>query len=186
MRRPLTEIDESALAACGEFLQTHGLKLLCAESMTAGYLSALWSLDFHSGDYFLGSLVCYDDQCKTQLLSVPNRKIEKYCAESAVVTLRMLDGLTRTSISNADVFVSITGLAFKTDNPRQKREVGTVYYAFQYLKEKRIYKKQFSGDASTILIQTCNSIFSDLMIWLPVATTLENPAFHNPAFHVAK
>ncbi|RZF62393.1 CinA family protein [Sphingobacterium corticibacterium] len=169
--KPVMQIDDEALAACGEFLQAHGLKLLCAESMTAGYLSSLWSLEFHSGDYFLGSLVCYDDQCKTQLLAVPKNKIEKYCAESAVITLRMLDGLTRTSITNADVFISITGLAFKTNNPKQKREIGTVYYAFRYQREKRIYKKKFSGDPSAILIQTCNSLFRDLITWLPRVTS---------------
>lgn len=174
MLKSVTQIDEEALAACGEFLQNHGLKLLCAESMTAGYLSSLWSLEFHSGNYFLGSLVCYDDSCKTQLLSVPKRKIEKYCAESAVVTLRMLDGLKKEAIPDADVFVSVTGLAFKTNNPKQKREIGTVYYAFQYKKVKRIYKKLFSGDPSAILIKTCNSIFRDLIAWLPVVTIEEN------------
>ncbi|NGM65282.1 CinA family protein [Sphingobacterium sp. SGR-19] len=173
MIKPVMQIDEGALAACGEFLKAHGLKLLCAESMTAGYLSSLWSLEFHSGDYFLGSLVCYDDQCKTQLLSVPKSKIEKYCAESAVVTLRMLDGLTGESIPKADVLISVTGLAFKTNNPKQKREIGTVYYAFRYKKEKRIYKKQFSGNSGAILIQTCNSIFTDLINWLPMITMVE-------------
>src|SRR5690606_1098346 len=168
-----TQIYGEALAACGEFFQSHGLKLLCAESMTAGYLSSLWSLEFHSGNYFLGSLVCYDDHCKTRLLSVPKRKIEKYCAESAVVTLRMLDGLTKDAIPDADVFISVTGLAFKTKNSKQKREIGTVYYAFQYKKEKRIYKERFSGDPSAILIQTCNSIFTDLTTWLPVVTREE-------------
>ncbi|PRD56905.1 CinA family protein [Sphingobacterium gobiense] len=167
MKAAVMQIDEKVLTACGKFFQTHGLKLLCAESMTAGYLSTLWSLEFNSGDYFLGSLVCYDNQCKTKLLSVSKNKIEKYCAESAVVTLRMLDGLSASSIPGADVFISVTGLAYKTNNPRQKREVGTVYYAFQYRKEKRIYKKQFSGDPSTILMQTCNSIFRDLIAWLP-------------------
>ncbi len=176
MITPVTEIDEKALAACGEFFQNRGLKLLCAESMTAGYLSTLWSLEYHSGDYFLGSLVCYDDQCKTQLLAIPKTKIEKYCAESAVVTLRMLDGLTRGAIPDADVFISVTGLAFKTNNPKQKREIGTVYYAFQYKKEKRIYKKQFSGDPSAILIQTCNSIFTDLITWLSVVAKASKKA----------
>lgn len=161
------QIAEEALAACGKFFKEHGLKLLCAESMTAGYLSTLWSLEFHSGDYYLGSLVCYDNHCKTKLLGVPEHTIEKYCAESAVVTLCMLDGLSRQYIPEATVLLATTGLAFKTKNPTQKRNVGTVYYAFQYKQEKRIYKKQFSGNASAVLIQTCNSIFHDLLTWLP-------------------
>lgn len=166
----MVEIDNEMLAACGKFLHTHGLKLLCGESMTAGFLSTLWSLEFHSGDYFLGSLVCYSDRCKVQLLSVPEQKIEKYCAESAVITLRMLDGLSKKSIPGANVFISVTGLAFKTNNAKQKREIGTVYYAFQYEKEKKIYKKRFSGEPADILIHTCNSLLADLNVWLPIAT----------------
>lgn len=173
--KPLAEIDREALAACGEFFKIHGLKLLCAESMTAGYLSTLWSLEFHSGDYFLGSLVCYDDLCKTKLLSVPSNKIDKYCAESAVVTLRMLDGLVEKSVPTANVFISVTGLAFKTSNAKQKRKIGTVYYAFQYKKEKRIYKKRFTGKPGDILIQACNSLLTDLKAWLPVATKYRCP-----------
>jgi len=166
----MTEINDEMLAACGNFFYTHGLKLLCAESMTAGYLSTLWSLEFHSGDYFLGSLVCYDNYCKTQFLCIPAEKIEKYCAESAVVTLRMLDGLSKKSVPEETVFISVTGLAFKTNNARQKRDIGTVYYAFQYKEEKQIYKKKFDGDPADILIHTCNSLLADLNTWLPTAT----------------
>lgn len=168
--KPVVEIDSETLAACGKFFHTHNLKLLCAESMTAGYLSALWSLEFHSGNYFLGSLICYNDRCKTQLLSVPEQKIEKYCAESAVITLRMLDGLSKKPVPEANVFISVTGLAFKTNNAKQKREIGTVYYAFQYEKEKKIYKKRFVGEPAEIFVHTCNSLLADLNNWLPIAT----------------
>lgn len=166
MTKSVLHIDEEALAACGRFLQRHGIKLLCAESMTAGYLGTLWSLEHHSGDYFLGSMVCYDDHCKTKLLSVPKSKIERHCAESAVVTLCMLDGLATSSMPAADVYISVTGLAFKTNNPKQKRKIGTVYYAFRYKTEKRICKRYFTGEPSAILMQTCNGIFTDLRDWL--------------------
>ncbi|HLS95923.1 nicotinamide-nucleotide amidase [Sphingobacterium allocomposti] len=167
MTAPLqtAHINTEMLDRCGEFLKEHGLKLLCAESMTAGFLGSLWAMEVHSGDYFLGSMVTYDDVAKNYLLSVPPSKIKKYCAESAVVTLRMLDGL-RQRIPEADVLVSITGLAFKSTNEKQRRPVGTVYYAFQYHQEKVIYRKAFSGDAGGIFIATCNAVLDDLYGWL--------------------
>ncbi|WP_093363199.1 CinA family protein [Sphingobacterium wenxiniae] len=161
----MRQIHTKILDDCGQFLRSNGLKLLCAESMTAGYLSSIWALEVHSGDYFLGSLICYDDSMKTQFLVVPQQKIEKYCAESAVVTLRMLDGLSKLAKLNT-VFISITGLAFESSNPQQTRPIGTVYYAFQYQQQKKIFKRQFGGEASDILIDCCNNLLKDLYDWL--------------------
>ena len=167
------QVDQETLAYCGQLLQKYKLKLICAESMTAGYLSFLWSLECRSGDYFLGSLICYDNVCKTTLLAVPSCKIQKYTAESAVVTLRMLDGLNGENIPQADVRIAITGLAFKTKNPKQAREIGTVYYAFQYKNKKHLFKRKFSGSPERIVAQTCNSIFKDLLAWLPKFASLD-------------
>ncbi len=158
-------IDEQLLRVCGNLLQQHRLRLLCAESMTAGYLSSLWGMEINSGNYFLGSIVCYHTAVKTGVLGVPAAKINKYCAESAVVTLRMLDGL-RKLVVDAEVYVSITGLAFKTENAKQLRSIGTVYYAFHYAAQTTIFKRHFTGDAATIFIATCNALLHDLYHWL--------------------
>ena len=63
------KIDEPAMHRCGEYLAERGLKLMCAESMTAGFLSSTWALEVCSGNYYLGSIVCYDDSIKKNLLS---------------------------------------------------------------------------------------------------------------------
>jgi len=160
-----TWIDEQALHRCGQLLNTQGWTLVCAESMTAGFLSSICAMEVNSGDYFLGSIVCYDDRVKRDLLQVPAAKLEKYCSESAVATLRLLDGL-RTLVPQATVHVSITGLAYKTSNPKQKRPVGTVYYAIAFQDHKVIFKKKFEGEAADILILACNSLIDDLYQWL--------------------
>lgn len=158
-------IDEQALRYCGRLLTSKGWKLACVESMTAGFLSSVYAMEIHSGSYFLGSVVCYEDCIKERLLGVSPAKLDKYCAESAVATLRILDGI-KTLMPEAQVHVSVTGLAYETKNPRQKRPIGTVYYAFALGSSKVIFKRKFSGNAAEILIATCNSLIADLGQWL--------------------
>ncbi|MFD2965953.1 CinA family protein [Sphingobacterium bambusae] len=166
------QIDEQALRNCADLFCVHGIRLMCAESMTAGFLSSLWAMESQSSRYFLGSLICYSDTVKTKLLQVPSIKIWKFCAESAVVTLRLLDGL-RKYASFANLYVSVTGLAYKSSNGRQKRPIGTVYYAFAYRDELKIFKRQFAGSSAQIFIATCNALLSDLHNWLLAVLRLE-------------
>lgn len=158
------KINEKTLFQCGDFLAKHKLKLVCAESMTAGFLSSTWALEVSSGDYYLGSFVCYDNEMKEKILQVPSSLIEKYTAESAEVTLALLSGLEKL-VPQADVYISITGLAFESGNPKQSRPIGTVYYAFSYEGKQEIFERQFNGYAGQIIISTSNSIFKDLYQW---------------------
>ncbi|ERJ57284.1 CinA family protein [Sphingobacterium paucimobilis] len=159
------QINEQILRHCGKLLVSNDLKLSCVESMSSGFLSAVIAMEVNSGDYYLGSVVCYDNIVKEKLLGVSTSKINKYCAESAVVTLRILDGLSKL-MPQKSVYVSVTGLAYETDNPKQRRPIGTVYYAFALGDEKVIFKKKFSGTAAEIILATCNSLLSDLRQWL--------------------
>lgn len=159
------KIDERALFRLGSLLSDNNLKLACAESMTAGFLSSTFALEVSSGNYYLGSVVCYDDAMKERLLNVSPSVIADYTAESPEVTLAMLHGL-ETVVPQADIYVTITGLAFDSPNPKQYRPVGRVYYAFGYNGILHIVEKQFKGNAGQVIIATCNSIFADLYAWL--------------------
>ena len=159
------KIDERILFQCGDFLSQNNLKLICAESMTAGFLSSTWALEVSSGNYHLGSIVCYDNEIKENLLNVSPHLIEEHTAESAEVTLAMLLGLIKL-VPHADVHVAITGLAFESPNPKQTRPVGRVYYAFSYNGMQTVIERQFKGNAGQIIIATCNNIFTDLYEWL--------------------
>jgi nicotinamide-nucleotide amidase len=158
-------IDERALFRLGSLLSHNNWKLACAESMTAGFLSSTFALEVSSGDYYLGSVVCYDDAMKQRVLQIVPSLIEVYTAESQEVTLAMLQGL-QALVPQADVYLTITGLAFDSPNPKQYRPVGCVYYAFGYKGIQHVVEKQFKGNAGQIIIATCNSIVTDLYTWL--------------------
>lgn len=159
------KIDEAAMHRCGEYLAERGLKLMCAESMTAGFLSSTWALEVCSGNYYLGSIVCYDDSIKKNLLGIPQSILDAHTAESIETTLALVEGLEKL-VADADVYVAVTGLAFDSPNPNQHRPVGTVYYVFSYRGKRKVYEKHFEGNAGAILIQTCNSIYADLYKWI--------------------
>lgn len=159
------KIDEPALHRCGEYLAGRGLKLMCAESMTAGFLSSTWGLEVCSGKYYLGSIVCYDDSLKKNLLNVPQNILDTHTAESIETTVALVEGLENL-VPGADVYVAVTGLAFDSPNPNQNRPVGTVYYIFSYKGKRKVFEKHFDGNAGAILIQTCNSIYADLYTWI--------------------
>ena len=158
-------INERSLFRLGSWLSGNKLKLVCAESMTTGFLSSTFGLEVCSGDYYLGSVVCYDNEMKERLLDISPSVIEMHTAESQEVTLAMLRGL-QNLVPYSDVYLSITGLAFDSSNPKQNRPIGRVYYAFSYKGNQHVVEKQFKGNAGQIIIATCNSIFSDLYSWL--------------------
>lgn len=170
MRRK--RIDKKALFRVGSLLAQRNLKLVCAESMTAGFLSSTFALEVNSGNYYLGSIACYDDLMKQNLLDVSPSLLSTHTSESEEVTLAMLQGL-QSLIPHADVYISITGLAFESPNPNQWRPIGCVYYAIYYKNNTHLFEKQFNGNAGQILIATCNSIFYDLYRLLNTAEKIE-------------
>lgn len=159
------EINEQQLSLLGKLCSSYKLKLIISESMTAGFLSSTFAMACNSGEYFLGGIVNYDAQLKQSVMKVPKTLIDEHTAESAIVTSRLLDGLVEL-VPYADVFVSVTGLAFRSDNPQQSREVGTVYFAFQYLGQQQQFTRHFQGTSAEIIIQTCNAIYASLYQWL--------------------
>src|SRR5690606_17304354 len=57
-------IDERSLFRLGSWLSDNKLKLVCSESMTTGFLSSTFGLEVCSGDYYLCSVVCYENERK--------------------------------------------------------------------------------------------------------------------------
>jgi nicotinamide-nucleotide amidase len=146
------------------FLKNRSMKLIFAESMTAGSLCAEIMYAPQSGDYLLGSLVCFDAAMKTRLLDVSPALIQRFSAESKEVTQAMLEGLMQRY--QTDVGVAITGLAYPSLDPRQQSPIGTVYYAFAYKDHRILHKMHFSGEAEEIVAQTGQALFRDLLQWL--------------------
>ena len=100
------------------------LKLSVAESCTGGLLaSSITSVSGASKIFNLG-LITYSNQAKIKILNINKNIIKKYGAVSHECCYAMVKNLSK--ISNANINVSITGIAGPKGGTKQK-PVGLVY-----------------------------------------------------------
>lgn len=153
-------IKSNKLDFCGKFLSEHKLKLVLAESMTAGYLSSVVSLENHAGDYFLGSVVSYHDDMKRMALQINPLIIQQYGGVSFEVTAEMIAGLTRNFQS--DIRIANTGFAYECSETTIENPVGTVYIHLQFGDYELVQRCNFHGDPQKIINDTCLQVIEML------------------------
>ena len=105
-------------------LKKRKLKISCVESCTGGMLaSTITSISGASKVFNLG-LVTYSNQAKIKILKVNKNIIKKHGAVSHQCCISMVNNLSK--ISNANINISITGIAGPKGGTKQK-PVGLVY-----------------------------------------------------------
>ena len=113
------------------------LKLSFAESCTGGLLaSTITSISGASKVFNLG-LVTYSNQAKIKILKVNKNIIKKNGAVSHQCCISMVNNLSK--ISNANINISITGIAGPKGGTKQK-PVGLVYIGIKKGSKIKIYK----------------------------------------------
>ena len=118
------ETDLAALRL--ERARRDGWTLGTAESCTGGLVGARLTEIPGSSDVFMGSVVCYANRLKTELLEVPPELIEAHGAVSEPVARAMAEGACRRL--GVDLAVAVTGIAGPGGGTPEK-PVGTVWYA---------------------------------------------------------
>ena len=102
-----------------------GKMLASAESCTGGLIGAALTDISGASAVFDRGFITYTNEAKAELLAVPVTLIEEHGAVSAPVALAMAHGAV--AASNADVAVSVTGIAGPTGGTTDK-PVGLVYF----------------------------------------------------------
>ncbi|MDR1411176.1 MAG: nicotinamide-nucleotide amidohydrolase family protein [Spirochaetaceae bacterium] len=103
-----------------------GLRVVLAESCTAGLASNLLAETSGASGVLWGSYVTYTPEAKQAMLGLENGVLEKYGAVSRETALAMAEGALRAS--GADIAASVTGLAGPGGDGSDK-PVGTVFIA---------------------------------------------------------
>ncbi|EFK59842.1 CinA family protein [Sphingobacterium spiritivorum] len=165
------DINSDKLNFCGDYFSKKNLKLILAESMTAGFISSVISLEINSGDYFLGSIVCYHDDMKISSLGVDPELIKKAGAVSEEVTHALLNGLR--DRYDAHIAVAVTGYAFEDKAISDENPVGTVFLQIQYQNSFINKKCLFTGEAHDIITATANEIIENLYEMVLLSETQE-------------
>ena len=108
-----------------------------AESCTGGLLSHKLTGIGGSSKYFIGSIVCYDNNIKKSELNVSQKNLDKYGAVSEKVVKDMAKNIRNKF--NSSIGVATSGIAGPTGGTKNK-PVGTVFIAYSDSK-KTISKK---------------------------------------------
>ena len=116
----------------GQLLGERKLKIAFAESCTGGQISSSVVAVPGSSDYFLGSVVSYDNLIKQSILGVSASTLDDYGAVSEQTATAMALGVKK--ITGADISISATGIAGPAGGSTEK-PVGTVYIGLAYLDE---------------------------------------------------
>ena len=118
------------------------LKISFAESCTGGLLaSTITSVSGTSKIFNLG-LITYSNQAKIKILKVNKNIIKKYGAVSHECCSAMVKNLSK--ISNANINVSITGIAGPKGGTKEK-PVGLVYIGVKKGNKMQVNKCLFKG-----------------------------------------
>jgi nicotinamide-nucleotide amidase len=123
-------------------------KITTAESCTGGLVSSCLTAIPGSSSVFECGYVTYSNEAKSQMLGVPRDAIAQFGAVSDVTAAAMAEGAL--AQSNADIAVSITGIA-GPDGGTKEKPVGLVYLAVaQRSKDAQVKRYVFAGTRNDI------------------------------------
>lgn len=122
----------------GQSLLGKGITLGLAESCTGGYISHKMTQVIGSSQYMMGSIVCYNEQVKTDVLGVSGRTIKKHGVVSEETAVEMAQRARE--VLNCDCALSVTGL-LSPGGDDDKVPVGTVWMAVA--DKDRVHSKKF-------------------------------------------
>ena len=143
----------------GKSLREQGLKLALAESCTGGLLSSMITDVAGSSDYFLGSVVAYDNGVKQTELGVKATTLKKYGAVSKETVLEMARGVRKRL--QADISAAITGIAGPGGGSHEK-PVGFVFIAVSKGRTTEVQRFVFKGGRKSIKKQSAEAALSML------------------------
>ena len=136
------------------------LTLSFAESCTGGLLQEIVTSNSGASQYFLGGVVSYSNQVKTDVLKVSSKLISEFGAVSEQTAQSMMKGLKK--LLRADVSVSITGIAGPEGGTKDK-PVGTIFVTIGYKNFAKTYNYNFTGNRHDIRYKTALNVLLELI-----------------------
>jgi nicotinamide-nucleotide amidase len=120
--------------------------LATAESCTGGRIGALLTSVHGASDVFLGSMICYSNQVKRELLQIPQQMLEQYGAVSEQVAARLAENVSQ--MFGATFGLSVTGVA--GPSMLEDQPVGLVYIGISHAGQSTVQTLRLAGDRESI------------------------------------
>lgn len=135
------------------------ITVACAESCTAGQISARLGDVSGVSEIFSEGYVTYSNEAKEKNLGVSHDALENFGAVSEVVARQMAEGVCR--VSGARLGLSATGIAGPTGGTEDK-PVGLVFMGVCLDGVTTVVKKVFSGDRAQVRAKTVEAVFAEV------------------------
>jgi nicotinamide-nucleotide amidase len=129
------------------FLQMRSATLSVAESCTGGLVAERLTSVSGSSRYFVGGVVAYSNELKSQLADVPQDLLDVYGAVSAQVAQALAEGIRQRC--GTTLGLGITGVAGPTGGTAEK-PVGLVFHALASDSGTEVVKRSFPGDRARV------------------------------------
>jgi nicotinamide-nucleotide amidase len=149
----IVEEDKPVQELIGELLKNKSLTLGTAESCTGGRIASLITSMPGSSDYFVGSVVCYANHVKEQMLGVQKDVLEREGAVSKEVVEQMALGTL--NALECDCSVATSGIAGPGGGTTEK-PVGTVWIAAAYKDKVRSEVFHFGTNREQNMLRASN------------------------------
>ena len=157
MSAPMTDFAQDLISR----LAAKGWQIRCAESCTAGLISATLTSVSGSSDVVDRGFVTYSNQAKEEMLNVQAKTLETYGAVSAETAFEMVVG-THATHEDTIASISVTGIA-GPNGGTDKKPVGTVYIGTSIpSQEPVITHNLFDGDRESVRAQTVEAALIQL------------------------
>ena len=138
-----------------------GISFGFAESLTGGMISSEVVGVPGASAVFSGSIVCYTNEVKMNVLGVPSEVIDEHTEVSAECAEKMAECVCR--VIGCDCSVAVTGIAGPTGELPGK-PVGTVYFGYSFNGKNGSFKRVFDGDRLEIRKQTVSCALETLIL----------------------
>lgn len=137
--------DTSLAFEASKALHEHG-KTVAAESLTGGMFSE-WLTDLEGASSILnGSVVCYTNQVKRQVLGRREETLSSHGAVSKECALELAEGVRK--LTGSDIGISFTGVA--GPEPHEGQPVGKVFIGLSTKDQTDVFEWMFTGSRSGI------------------------------------
>lgn len=138
--------DTSLAFEASKALHEHGKTVAAAESLTGGMFSE-WLTDLEGASSILnGSVVCYTNQVKQQVLGCREETLSSHGAVSKECALELAEGVRK--LTGSDIGISFTGVA--GPEPHEGQPVGKVFIGLSTKDQTDVFEWMFTGSRSGI------------------------------------
>lgn len=129
------------------YLQMRNATLCVAESCTGGLVAERLTSVSGSSRYFMGGVVVYSNNLKTEFADVPQDLIDVYGAVSEQVAQALAEGIRKRC--GTTLGLGVTGVAGPTGGTAEK-PVGLVFHALAGESGTEVVKRNFPGDRARV------------------------------------